>query len=578
MRLLIAKTAGFCMGVKRAIDIVLEVSRKQRKPIYSDGPLIHNPQAVKMLEARNIKVLNDLSRVSSGFLVIRTHGVTPHRRKEINRSGLEVIDATCPKVAQIQSIIKKHRRTGYSFVIIGDRGHAEVEGLLGFAEGRGFVVESKEDVESLPPMDKLCVVAQTTQSRKQFERLTCLIKERYPQSKVFDTLCESTSLRQEEALNLARQVDLMVVIGGKNSANTRRLTEISRSTGTPAYQVETGEELTPEMILPYHIIGITAGASTPQWVISGVVGRIRQIHRWKGKEWVRHIAGVVRFLIKGSIYTAGGAALLTYSTSVLEGIPIIPSSLTIAAFYVFSMHTLNRYADQRARELNRLFHTDFYQRYKPYLLGSAVGAALISLGLAFYQGWWSFALLLLAVFMGSIYSARIIPSPLSRLVALHRLKDIPASKDLFVALGWGVVVVLLPLIGAARPLLSWSTAIAFLFVLVVVYIRAIIFDIWVIQSNGLVGKEALPRIIGKEKTKGSLAVVGMVLVGVLIIGIRWELITSFGYLLMLSVGYIGLYLYLYHRRVIARETVFDVAVDGMFYLTGLLAFLWLKLG
>ena len=566
------------MGVKRAIDIVLEVSRKQRKPIYTDGPLIHNPQAVKMLEARNIKVLNDLSRVSSEFLVIRTHGVTPRRRKEIHGSGLKVIDATCPKVAQIQSIIKKHQRAGYSFVIIGDRGHAEVEGLLGFAEGRGFVVESKEDVEGLPPMDKVCVVAQTTQSREQFERLTSLIEERYPQSKVFDTLCESTSLRQEEALHLARQVDLMVVIGGKNSANTRRLTEISRSTGTPTYQVETGEELTPEMILPYHTIGITAGASTPQWVISEVVSRIRHLHRWKGKEWVRPIAGVVKFLIKGSLYTAGGAALLTYSASALQGIPVIPSSLAIAAFYVFSMHTLNRYADQRARELSRLFHIDFYQRYGPYLLGSAVGAAVVSLGLAFYQGWWSFALLLLAVLMGIIYSARIIPTPVSRLLELHRLKDIPASKDLFVALGWAVVVVLLPLIGAAHPLLSWSTVIAFLFVLVVVYIRAVIFDIWMIQSNGLVGKEALPRIIGKEKTKGSLAVVGMVLVGVLMIGVRWGLITSFGYLLMLSVAYIGLYLYLYHRRVIARATVFDVVVDGMFYLTGLIAFLWLKLG
>ncbi len=578
MRLLIAKTAGFCMGVKRAIDIVLEVSRKQRQPIYTDGPLIHNPQAVKMLEARNIKILNDMSRVSSGFLVIRTHGITPRRRKEIHGSGLKVMDATCPKVAQIQSIIKKHRRAGHSFVIIGDRGHAEVEGLLGFAEGRGFVVESKEDVERLPPMDKVCVVAQTTQSREQFEKLTRLIKEEYPQSKVFNTLCESTSLRQEEAIHLARQVDLMVVIGGKNSANTRRLTEISRSTGTPAYQVETGEELTPEMILPYHTIGITAGASTPQWVISEVVSRIRHIHRWKGNEWVRHIAGVVKFLIKGSIYTAGGAALLTYSASALQGIPMITSSLTIAAFYVFSMHTLNRYADQRARELSRLFHTDFYQRYEPYLLGSAIAAAVVSLGLAFYQGWWSFALLLLAVLMGTIYSARIIPTPVSRWLELHRLKDIPASKDLFVALGWAVVVVLLPLIGAAHPLLSWSTAITFLFVMVVVYIRAVIFDIWIIQSNGLVGKEALPRIIGKEKTKGSLAVVGMVLVGVLIIGMRWQLITSFGYLLMLSVAYIGLYLYLYHRRVIARETVFDVVVDGMFYLTGLLAFLWLRLG
>jgi len=566
------------MGVKRAIDIVLEASRKQRKPIYTDGPLIHNPQAVKMLEARNIKVLNDLSRGPSGILVIRSHGISPRRRKEIKRSGLEVIDATCPKVAQIQSIIKKHQRQGYSVVIIGDRGHAEVEGLLGFAGGRGFVVESKEDIESLPPMDELCVVAQTTQSREHFGRLTHLIKERYPHSKVFDTLCDSTSRRQEETLNLARQVDLMLVIGGKNSANTRRLTEISLSTGTPTYQVETEEELTHEMILPYNTIGITAGASTPQWVISEVVSRIRQIHRWRGKEWVRHISGVVKFLIKGSIYTAGGAALLTYGTFVLEGVQVRPSSLAIAFLYVFSMHILNRYADQRVGELSRLSQTDFYQRYKPYLLWAGVGAALFSLGLAFHQGWWTFALLFFIVFMGSLYSARIIPTPLSRLVRLHRLKDIPASKDLFVALGWVVVVVLLPLMSVAHPLLSWSTAIAFMFVLVVVYIRAVIFDIWAIQSNGLVGKEALPRIIGKEKIKGSLVVIGMVLVGGLIIGATRGLITSFGYLLMISVGYIGLYLYLYHRRVIAREIIFDVVVDGMFYITGLLAFLWVKLG
>ena len=279
-RIIVAKSAGFCWGVSRAFEKVMRIAEQEpvRNPVFTYGPLIHNPQAVEVLEHKGIRVLKEIPAKIQGTIVIRTHGVPPDERRRLESTGAAICDATCPDVGMIQGTVRKHLRQGYFIIIIGDREHPEVKALLGFAEKNGTCVISTEEVAKLPAeLEKVCVVSQSTQQRAKFEELVAIIRNRYPKSIVFDTICRSTNIRQEEVRELAKEVDAMVVVGGRNSSNTNRLAEISREMGTPTFLIESDEEIDAEKFGEFDAIGVTAGASTPKWVIEQVVARLTEI-------------------------------------------------------------------------------------------------------------------------------------------------------------------------------------------------------------------------------------------------------------------------------------------------------------
>ena len=175
MRVIVAKKAGFCMGVRKAMDNALDAANKDGGDdgnVYTEGPLIHNPQVLEKLEKQGIRALNEDTDLSKSTVVIRAHGITPKRRQELEASGAEISDATCPRVKRVQSIIEENAKEGYSTIIVGDEGHAEVTGLLGYTDGKGYVVSSPDEVSKLPDMDKICIVAQTTQDIKITRCLT----------------------------------------------------------------------------------------------------------------------------------------------------------------------------------------------------------------------------------------------------------------------------------------------------------------------------------------------------------------------------------------------------------------------
>lgn len=279
-RIIVAKSAGFCWGVQRAFNKVLDVAMHQDedKPVYTYGPLIHNPQAVEMLRQKGIGVIDEIGDDMKGIVVIRTHGVPPAERKRLEASGARICDATCPDVGIIQGTVRRHLKLGYFIIIIGHREHPEVMALLGFAEKRGACISSSEEVESLPrDLGKVCVVSQSTQQRAKFDSLVTLIRERYPECVVFDTICRSTDSRQQEVREIAGEVDAMVVVGGRNSSNTNRLAEISKEMGAKTYLIESESEILPGDFEDAKVIGVTAGASTPSWVIEGVVEKLKSI-------------------------------------------------------------------------------------------------------------------------------------------------------------------------------------------------------------------------------------------------------------------------------------------------------------
>jgi 4-hydroxy-3-methylbut-2-enyl diphosphate reductase len=232
MEIKLAKTAGFCMGVRRAVDTVLDVAQHETtRKIYTYGPLIHNPQTIELLKKRGITAISSLDEIKNrenAILIIRAHGIAPDERKIIKESGVRIIDATCPKVGYVQAIIKKHTALNYTVIIAGDREHPEVDGLWGYTQNRGIIVSTLEDAEKLPPMDKVCIVAQTTQDADHYDRIVQKIKEKNPHIVVFNTICSSTERRQEEIITLAREMDALYVVGGKNSCQDGFLFRLGR--------------------------------------------------------------------------------------------------------------------------------------------------------------------------------------------------------------------------------------------------------------------------------------------------------------------------------------------------------------
>lgn len=276
MKILLAEQAGFCFGVKRATQMAFEAASKGGDT-YTLGPIIHSPQVVQRLEAMGVKVLKSISEVDNGAIIIRSHGVTSEELQEADRKELEVVDATCPFVKKAQEHVKSLSQAGYVVVVVGDAEHPEVQGIVSYANGAVYVVGSGEQASTLKISGKIGIVAQTTQSFENLKNvvLECLAKG--SEIRVFNTICDATAVRQEEAKELAKRVDCMVVIGGYNSANTTRLAQVCAELQPKTHHIETAQQLHREWFDGVDTVGVTAGASTPKWVIDEVLEQIALI-------------------------------------------------------------------------------------------------------------------------------------------------------------------------------------------------------------------------------------------------------------------------------------------------------------
>lgn len=273
----ITHSAGFCFGVKRAIDIAIKTS-KQQKDVYTLGPLIHNPQEVKRLENIGIKPIEDINDLTSGTLIYRSHGVTTDESREAIGKGLNIVDATCPFVTRSQKLVKTLIRKGFHVVIVGDVKHPEVKSLLSYASPANVTVV--KNPEELPPAwnsKKLAVLAQTTQSMENFKKIVSRLIDNTFELVIYNTICDATKIRQDESATLAKMVDVMFVIGGFNSSNTNKLANICKAINPKTYHIEYKDQIRKEMLINVKKIGITAGASTPTWLIKDVLKRLREM-------------------------------------------------------------------------------------------------------------------------------------------------------------------------------------------------------------------------------------------------------------------------------------------------------------
>ena len=275
MEVTVAKTAGFCFGVKRAVEKVYEQIGKTEKPIYTYGPIIHNEQVVGDLQEKGVEVidtLEELKTICDAVVVIRSHGVGKDVYDILKENGVEIVDATCPYVKKIHRIVEKQTAEGRRVLIVGSEDHPEVQGIKGWGDERTKVIENMDDFRrlELPEDEKLCIVSQTTFNYKKFQDLVEKISKTRYDITVLNTICNATQERQVEAMRIASQVDVMLVIGGKHSSNTQKLYDICRKECKNTYYIQTLGDFNPECISSVRSVGITAGASTPNNIIEEV--------------------------------------------------------------------------------------------------------------------------------------------------------------------------------------------------------------------------------------------------------------------------------------------------------------------
>ncbi|SHF68092.1 4-hydroxy-3-methylbut-2-enyl diphosphate reductase [Desulfacinum infernum DSM 9756] len=574
MKVLVAETAGFCRGVRTALEMTLEASRsKAGEPLCTFGPLIHNRQVLAMLQERDVSEARDLEDCRDKWIIVRAHGIPPDQRRRLKDVGRGLIDATCKRVARVQAIIRKHARKGYHVVIAGDEDHAEVIGLMGYTEGRGTVIQKPEHVDALPNWDRVLLVAQTTQNEEVFRAIVERFRKKFPLGIVENTICGATHDRQREVRELCRRVDAMVIVGGYHSGNTVRLAEVARECGVPTYHVETEKDLDPGRMARYATVGVSAGASTPNWMIRNVVRFLEGIEpemEDKGAGWKRRL----ELFAYNNLGCSLAAGLLVAAVSALTDLPVRLSHMIMAAAYAFSMHTLNRYLDHEALKLNDPERAAFYQKWRKVFTAASAFSAVLALLLAASQGPFTAVALLLLLAFGSLYAVPIFQRRFFTERNILTIKDIPGSKTFMVPLAWACVTVWLPHLnhlGDGFGRLLWAFPLVFLLVL----LRTALLDCLDIQGDRLVGRETIVVLLGEQKTIRLLLAAALTLAVLLMAGLWTGLTTPFALFWLPAAAAYGVFAKVSRGKRLRDAPMLETLIEGVIVALGILGAFWL---
>ena len=501
-------------------------------------------------------------------VVIRAHGIPPYSRQQLHEQGAILLDATCKRVAKVHAAIKRHARRGYHTIIVGDADHAEVIGLLGYTENRGVVINRPEQIDAFPSdWDKVLLVAQTTQNEEVFREIEEAFRKKYPEGIVKNTICDSTQERQAEVRQMCSKVEAMVIVGGLNSGNTLRLAEVARDCKIPTFHVETQAELDPAVMAGYSCVGVSAGASTPNWIIREVVDFLEGMRPGAGRKL--RLKRILDGLAYSNFYIALATALLTQVAAALTKQAGEAAFSLMAAGYAFAMHSLNLYLDQDSIELNDPGRAAFYIKWRPVFMGSSALSLGLALALAYQIGFPSFLAMLVLTLLGVLYGVKLfLPADWQRFPV--KIKDIPTSKTFLVPMAWASVCVLPYFANAEPKMVAYAGWTIFLLSLV----RTTMLDLLAIQGDRLVGKETLVVLAGEKRTV--LFVVGtlMVLVLTALCGPLAGISTSFSYFLIVPAVIYGFFLKIGFTRKLREAPIYEVMLEIVPIITGLCAIGW----
>jgi 4-hydroxy-3-methylbut-2-enyl diphosphate reductase len=555
------------------MELVLAEANRHEGVLYTYGPLIHNTQVIDLLKSKNVESIDNISGIKNGTVLIRAHGIPPEERSMLKASCMKIIDATCPRVAKVQSIIRRHAKKGYTPVIVGDRDHAEVIGLVGYGEGKAIVINSVEELSHLPESEKICLVAQTTQNEKVYEDITRKVTKRLPDTLVFNTICEATSERQTEVKEIAANVDCMVVVGGYHSGNTRRLALVSEEAGTRTYHIETEKEIKKEDFKNMEVVGVTAGASTPNWMIKNVIKEIEGIKGRNETFLERWLKTIFKFLLLSNLLVSLGALSLSFSAAVLSDRKPDIIYPMLSFFYIYAIHVIYRFLDKGASTYNDPERAGFYKRHRVFLGLSSLMSIFCALSLSYSMGLNVFIVMSGLFFLGIFYSIPIVPSGVRHLWRYAKIKDIPGSKTLLEAFAWAVVIALVPLLTAEA--IKWPAVIVtFYVVLSLAFVRTAFFDVFQVQGDLIVGVETLPISLGEKRTMSLLKWIIATAAAVLVIAPLVGIVSVFSLLLIICFLTLSMCLVAYEKRKIYPGTFLEALVEGNLFFAGFLGVIW----
>lgn len=498
MKIELARHSGFCSGVRGAVVRIVGELGRSEDDICIYGPLIHNPQTVEILDSRGLKTVDSLDSVNGKTAAIRTHGETRETYREIRSRARRVINLTCPKVSRVHSIVKKYSSQGYHIIILGDRDHAEVQGIMSQATGGVTVVSSLDEICDIPATGRYAVVAQTTLDITFFDRAVEVIGKRLGDVTVINTICDATSNRQNDLIDaIGRGVDAIVVVGGKNSANTRRLAGIGMEHGIRTFHVETEEELSAEDFHDVKHVLVSAGASTPSWIINDVLERLHHIKYTNSLLVAGWLKSFIELIIRTNVVSSIMTGFMTFAVGILVKRPRVDLAVA-AGLFIFLMYSVNNYFQRDSLKISNAYKFRLYMRYTIPLL--VVNLLVLACVIFLMPGIGSISRILFLglLFLGSIYSTppvryftMILPGRWLR--RMYRLKSLAAT------LGWIFVAVCIPYVEDPYDV-RYFLAIMFI-TGAIIFMRNIILDMIAYQADLIIGVETFPTVLGIRKTR-----------------------------------------------------------------------------
>lgn len=571
MKVLVAKTAGFCWGVRRAMDAVLEASaRNEGGAVATLGPLIHNPQALELLKKRGVGVQEDSESFQKGTLVVRAHGIPIGQLRTLkarqSAGEISLVNATCPEVAKVHAKIRKWSSKGYFTVILGTHGHAESVAHESYAQHGSRIVSSLEEANTLSDaqLKQVLIIAQTTFTGRDFDLIVDALRSRAGDMIIEKTICKDTTTRQGEAQEIAQKVDAVVIVGGKNSSNTRHLAELARSYGKPCQFVEVASELDLSAFKGIETVGVLAGASTPTWLVEDIVDALAQTQSRGGRIWKLAQDALSRPLFLGL-----GAGLTTLGIHTWMGSPKTWEYPLITGTYVFAMYLLAPFLDPQGLGAKGPSRARMLARSRSVMITLGSLSLLTSTLVASLQSWGSLLLLAMASFLGLGYKRKLRLG--SRQVSLAA---IPGSKDVAIALALAVVAVAMPLWhhGWQWDFQTWAGIFQ---VAALAFAHSAVHNIKEMQNDQILGRETLPIVIGRRPAKIVLAIV-LGLAFTLSALSTWISIGHVWPILVFSAAssYPLWHLWHFHERFRAGRPRFEWPLELSFFLLGLL--IWIR--
>lgn len=581
MNIEVGRYAGFCRGVKHAVDGAFACAREVKGELYTDGELIHNPQTLAVLQQHGVHVLaegDSLERARGRVVIVRAHGVTPARLTELKAVAGDVRNLTCRDVGRVQAVVKRHRG---SVVIFGKSDHPEVRGLLGFAR-EGCTVRGPAEVAALPALERVLLVSQTTMNREAFGRVAETIRSRFPDAEVVDTICDATEKRQEEVRVMAARNDCLLVIGGESSSNTRRLFEIAEER-TRAHLVSDVDQVRELPLQGCRSVGITAGASTPDWMIQEVVEEVRRATRGG---LARLTVGVLELGLHSSLFTAIGAFTLAFAVADILGVPFSADLAFLVSLYYLSMSLLNAYTNRHSLRLDNSRRYRQMIRWRAFFIALFATALVGQLVVALGRGPGIIVLTLFSLLLGIGYNLSYLPRVgENQRVLLFRQRDLLALKSLVIAFAVTVLLNGLPLLashpralvdlGSAAPLLTrlaYSFSVCYVFLLV--FTRQSLFEIKTAQSDRIAGVSSLLNLMPRGAITLLLFLLPTLLLVAMGVGLVAGLYPPEKAKYFIAVGYIYfLGLMSRSRTILASTLTFELLVESNLYVAGLIALL-----